>query len=137
MKNIPQIKRNKLSVLFWLFKSKKSKRTGLTPIYCRVTLNAERPTSIGFPTSVCVHPENWQNKTQMISTGNTEAEVQNQRLLQIKTDLQRILAQHELAGGEFTALDIQNTYLQKYTPYATLQDAKALWDKRYEKYLSI
>lgn len=143
MKNAPQIKRNRLSVLFWL-RTSKTLRNGSNGVYCRITLNGERATKCGFCTGVYTTPENWNSTMQIVTTDKPfigleqmQVEVKNERLLQIKTDLQRILAQHELAGGEFTALDIQNAYLQKRTPEPTLQEAKTLWDKRYEKYIAL
>jgi hypothetical protein len=143
MKTAPQIKRNRLSVLFWL-RTNKTLRNGSNGVYCRITLNGERVASNGFCTGVYTTPEKWNSTMQIVTTDKPfigleqmQVEVKNERLLQIKTDLQRILAQHELAGGEFTALDIENTYLQKRAPEPTLQQAKALWDKRYEKYIAL
>lgn len=60
----------KTSILFWLFKSKKTK-DGLAPIYCRITIDDLREE---FSTGKKIHPLKWNSKTES-AVGQTEAAV--------------------------------------------------------------
>ncbi len=136
---------NDLSILFWL-RNKPSKKTGLFPIYCRITLNGDRA-SDGFTVGVSIMPEEWQSKPQIIVATDRasklkqeQIQVYNDRLMRTKIDIQKVFANLELAGKEFTALDIENNYLGKSIappPIHTLRELVAVWQARYKLYVDL
>jgi len=70
-----------MKVLFWLYKSKVSKK-GLTPIMMRITLKGER---INFPTQISIEEKQW-DKGRLQIKGTDELTIKyNQYLLNLKT----------------------------------------------------
>lgn len=121
--------KNKISVLFWLNNSKKSVRTGLIPLYCRITLNGKRATESGFSTNVSIKSkDDWNNKLQIITVQTEEAQLQNERLQRIKIDIMQTFAIFELSNKPFTALDIHQEYTGK-TPIQVVQRLGNLIEK--------
>jgi integrase len=111
MNNALKTSKNNLSVLFWLRSNKPSRKTGLFPICCRVTLNTERAND--FAIGMALQPENWHAKSQTVITGNEQAEVYNEQLQRLKMDLQKVFAKYEISGTPFTAQHICNYYLNR------------------------
>lgn len=136
---------NEFNILHWL-RNKPSKRTGLYPIYCRITLNGIRATEHGFSTGVNITKDIWHAKSQTIVLQDNahklqkeQAQVHNDRLMRIKIDIQKVFANFELAGNPFTALDIQNAYLGKPSAPAihTLRELVNEWQARFTQYVEL
>ncbi|MGB4398178.1 MAG: Arm DNA-binding domain-containing protein [Daejeonella sp.] len=53
-----------LSVLFWLYKAKKSK-DGMVPIYVRITVNGDRD---NFSTGKKIAPSDWDEKNSFVKS---------------------------------------------------------------------
>ncbi|HEU4472934.1 MAG TPA: Arm DNA-binding domain-containing protein [Flavisolibacter sp.] len=70
-----------MKVLFWLYKSKVSKK-GLTPIMMRITLKGER---INFPTQISVEEKQWDKGRSQIKGADELTIKYNQYLLNLKT----------------------------------------------------
>jgi hypothetical protein len=75
---------NDLSILFWL-RNKPSKKTGLFPIYCRITLNGDRA-SDGFTVGVSIMPEEWQSKLQIIVATDRASKLKQEQI-QVYNDI--------------------------------------------------
>ena len=75
----------KLSILFWLFKAKTSK-DGKVPVYARITTDGlEEEISMGRKT----FPKFRDNKLKLVTEGSMEARITNQKIAQVKADLER------------------------------------------------
>jgi integrase len=138
---------NELSILFWLFHAKRSKKSGKYPLYCRITLNGQRATEIGFSTGIKINtPEEWKSELQLIipNKNATAFEVEqikldNDRIARMSLDIQKVFALFELSGKPFSALDIQNEYLNKKSvPVShTIKDLADDWEKLFQKRVDI
>lgn len=130
----------KTSVLFWLRKNKPSRKTGLFPIYCRLTIGTVRAND--FSTGVQVMPEYWESKTQTILPANSkeaeQTELNNDFLRRCKLDLQKIVATFELAGNEYTPQEVVDFYLQKpQRTHYTLKDLIKVWEDRLQQQVDL
>lgn len=75
----------KLSILLWVFKAKATK-DGRAPIYARITIEGkDDEISLGRK----VDPQFWDNELKLVTEGGMEAKITNQKILQIKSDLER------------------------------------------------
>lgn len=80
------VTKKNLSILVWLCRNKKSKRTGRVPIYLRITINSESDElSSGRKTLECA----WDNETKKVIGDKPEINEVNDRISQIQADLKR------------------------------------------------
>jgi hypothetical protein len=86
------------SILFWLAKAKKRNK-GLTPIYCRITINGLRSE---FSTSRKITASNWQPDPGIGKGKSQESLDINRELNRIRTDLQRVYDQLEAVNKSVT-----------------------------------
>lgn len=138
---------NNLNVLFWLFEAKRSKKNGKYPLYCRITLNGNRATETGFSTGIKLNTsDEWQSELQIIAPlkNATSFEIEqikldNDRIMRMRLDIQRIFALFELAGKPFSGLDIQNEYLNKKPlPIVhTIKDLAENWETLFKKRVEV
>jgi len=77
----------KLSILVWLFKAKATK-DGRAPIYARVTIDG-RSEEIALGRKAL--PEYWDAENKSVTEGGIEAKITNQKIVQAKTELDRLL----------------------------------------------
>lgn len=67
----------KITVLFWLRKSRTNKENNAVPLYCRVTISGQR---YDFPLNVSIRPGAWIAKAQK-SVGRTELDREANRVI--------------------------------------------------------
>ena len=136
--NTQKINENNLKILFWL-RNKPSRKTGLLPIYCRITLNGERASAHGFSTGIYIDADVWNSKIQRIMADDEQSEIWNDQLTRMKLDIQRIFANYDLVGEPFQAKALQDTYLAKPTknPKRTLRELAEQWEVRFKKYVNL
>ncbi|WP_052495943.1 Arm DNA-binding domain-containing protein [Pedobacter lusitanus] len=79
-------KHSKLSILFWLWKSK-VKKGEKVPIYARITIDSQ---SAEMSTSRKVLPEFWDNETKTVIGKSAEVKRINSHLKEIEVDLERL-----------------------------------------------
>lgn len=76
----------KLSILVWLFKAKATK-DGRAPIYARITIDGlSEEIAIGRKAL----PQYWDTESKLVPEGGIESKVTNQKIVQTKTDLDRL-----------------------------------------------
>ena len=97
----------KLSILFWLFKAKTSK-DGRAPIYARITIDgAEEEISLGRKSL----PKFWDNKVKLVTEGSIDARITNQKIGQIRADLERHFMVLQSQHLHITPAMLKNVYL--------------------------
>ncbi len=107
----------KISVLFWVRKSRTKKEANTVPLYCRVTVGGQR---YDFPLNVSIRPASWIAKAQRVA-GKTEADREANRVIEetgqlITETIERIQQKHY-------ELSIENFKLQfkaKENEYSTI-----------------
>jgi hypothetical protein len=87
-----------MSVIFWLARAKQTNK-GLTPIYCRITINGLRSE---FSTSKKITSANWQPDPGIAKGKSQESLDINRELNRIRTDLQRVYDQLEAVNKSVT-----------------------------------
>jgi site-specific recombinase XerD len=97
----------KLSILLWVFKAKATK-DGRAPIYVRITIEGkDDEISLGRK----VDPQFWDNKLKLVTESGMEAKVTNQKVLQIKSDLERHFMVLQTQHEQITSAMLKNVYL--------------------------
>lgn len=89
------------------------KRTGLRkngtcPICVRLTLNRTRSE---IATGICIEPADWDEVRQQINENYHNADVYNNRLRKMASNLQDIFNRLISIGNEFSIIDIKNEFL--------------------------
>ena len=94
----------KLSVLFWLFRAKKSK-DGSIPVYYRITIDGlSKDFSLGYK----VLPGNWDAENKRVSSQDLQAKIINQRIKSSEADLERHFLTLQLLYEEITPGMLKN-----------------------------
>ena len=97
----------KLSILLWVFKAKATK-DGRAPIYARITIEGkDDEISLGRK----VDPQFWDNELKLVTEGGMEAKITNQKILQIKSDLERHFMVLQTLHAQITSAMLKNVYL--------------------------
>lgn len=77
---------SKLSILIWLNRCKASKKTGLIPIYARITIDNDYDE---ISTGAKISAEHWENRLKLAKLKSPGAEDINNRIAQLIVDLKR------------------------------------------------
>lgn len=94
----------KLSVLFWLFRAKKSK-DGSIPVYYRITIDGlSKDFSLGYK----VLPGNWDTENKRVCSTDLQSKLINQRIKSTETDLERHFMTLQLLYQEITPVMLKN-----------------------------
>jgi len=97
----------KLSVMFWLKKSKATK-DGQAPLYARVTIDGEdEEISVGKK----VNPQFWDTKEKRTTEAGSEAKETNLKIAQVENDIKRHFILLQSQYEEMTPLMLKNSYL--------------------------
>jgi site-specific recombinase XerD len=80
------VTKKNLSLLIWLCRNKISKKTGLIPIYVRITINGD---SDEMSTGIKILDTNWDNDKKITKGNEPEGKEVNDRIAQIQADLKR------------------------------------------------
>ncbi|HNP69017.1 MAG TPA: site-specific integrase [Aequorivita sp.] len=99
------MKRNILSILFTIQKSKQNKQ-GKCPIICRLTYNKERK---AFSTGMFIEPQLWDSKSQLAKFFG-ESDFINDNLTIILQSLRTSYLKLKVRMGDFTVTDIIQDY---------------------------
>jgi len=100
----------KLSILFWIRKSKSEKAVHGT-IMCRITYNMVRAND--FSTSVRCNLSDWNAQRQVLRGNSKEAQAMNNLLEMIKVGIKHKALELEAAGQLITADALKDAYLGK------------------------
>ena len=71
-------------LLYYLKRSKANKKTGLVPIYLRITLDYKR---VEISTNRKIDPEKWDSKAGIVNGSSDEVKILNHYLHQFKSDV--------------------------------------------------
>lgn len=97
----------KLSILVWLFKAKATK-DGRAPIYARITIDGlSEEIAIGRKSL----PEFWDTESKLVTEGSIESKITNQRIVQTKTDLDRLFMVLQTQYEHVTPAMLKNAYI--------------------------
>lgn len=77
------MQQNQITILF-VISTAKTNQKGLSPLYCRITLNKIRKQ---FSTGLFVNPKNWNNKIQKVTTADPQHKHLNKQIEQIQKKL--------------------------------------------------
>ncbi|WP_347068762.1 tyrosine-type recombinase/integrase [Flavobacterium sp. WV_118_3] len=97
----------KLSILFWLFKAKATKKDGKAPLYARVTINS-RSEEISMQSKV--HPNNWDVINKKDTAGTLESQRTNKKVKEAEIDLYRHFMSLTTTFDEVTPIMLKNVY---------------------------
>lgn len=97
----------KLSLLFWLFKAKATKKDGKAPLYVRPTIDGE---STEISLSCKVLPENWDTSKDKVIEHDPEYEEINSKIDEAKVDLKRIFKTLQLQYETITPSMLKRAY---------------------------
>jgi site-specific recombinase XerD len=96
----------KLSILVWLFKAKATK-DGRAPIYARITIDGlSEEIAIGRKAL----PQYWDTESKLVTEGGIESKVTNQKIVQTKTDLDRLFMVLQTQYKRVTPTMLKNAY---------------------------
>ena len=95
-----------LFILYWLKKTKA--KNGKSAIYLRLTINKKRAE---LSTNLHVNPSVWDAEGQFVKGKTEEVKAINQRLTQIKAELNKKHLQLEALGKPITAEILKNELL--------------------------
>ncbi|MDJ1493332.1 tyrosine-type recombinase/integrase [Cytophagaceae bacterium DM2B3-1] len=108
-----------MEILFVLRKNQIKKNNPST-IYIRITINGLR--SGDFSSFIKVLPDEWNSKSQLIMLGTDEAMADNERLLQIRTDIKQCFSELIREGRQPTAITVEERYLFRNEAPISLQE---------------
>ncbi len=83
-----KIVKNKLEVLFWL-KKQKTLKSGVIPIYCRITINTKRCRN-GFSTGIKVFEKDFDKNAGRIKKGAESEEAKNETLILLEDKIRSL-----------------------------------------------
>lgn len=106
------------SIRFRLRKQNFNEQTGLTPLYCRLSINSVFCSD--FYIGVRIDAQKWDSKRQIITGSNRECLQDNQRLENIRTDIKALI--NAMCEGE-TVHDVKSKYCDKVVQPPTLLQA--------------
>jgi len=92
----------------FLLKRARQKSNGEIPIYVRITLSSKR---VELSTGIYTSPEKWDESGQQIKGRTETAQVFNNRLDKIQSEIQDHYNQLKSSGEEFNVLSIKNKLL--------------------------
>lgn len=131
----------KISVLFWLRKSRTNKESNTVPLYCRVTIGGQR---YDFPLNVSIRPGSWIAKAQK-AVGRTELDREANRVIDetqhlIEDTAQKILQKHyelniENFKMQFKAQENEYSTIGKLFDYHEAIERKNLRPGSYRGYI--
>lgn len=114
-----------LFILFWLFKAK-VRKDGQAPIYLRITIDGlEEEISIGRTAL----PELWDNENKIVKGGGQEARITNQKISQIRTDLDRHFMVLQTQYETITPSMLKNVYNGKEPHFTKSKAGGHLYQK--------
>ncbi len=119
-----------MEVLFVLRLNQQDKLRPAT-IYTRITVNGLR--SGDFSSFIKVLPQHWERKAQVITSGTEEAELDNDRLRQIRISLKSIFNRLCQERENVTAWLVKEEYLSQATPEKTVLEMYHAFVDRQEK----
>ncbi|WP_142687775.1 Arm DNA-binding domain-containing protein [Chitinophaga polysaccharea] len=97
----------KLSLLFWLWRSKASKTDGRAPIYARITIDG---LDDELSTSRKVLPEHWDNQLKIVTDPSPEGRKTNKKIIEMRTDLELHFRALQNQFEEVTPGMLKNVY---------------------------
>lgn len=118
--------------LSFYIKKDKAQKSGVAPLYARLTVNGEPVT---FSTGQNIHPNIWK-RTMQLRLAKTEDEKKMKRQLDgIENTIQEILQRKKIQGAEITASSLKAAYFQKEIPQKEyyLSDAFKAWIDVFEQ----
>jgi hypothetical protein len=121
--------------LSFYIKKDKAQKSGIAPLYARLTVNSEPVT---FSTGQNIHPKVWE-RTMQLRLAKTDDEKKMKRELDaIESSIQDILQRKKIQGAEITANSLKTAYFQKEIPQREyyLSDAFKIWLEIFEAKIS-
>ena len=105
-----------LSILFWLNRSKYN-RNGLTPIYCRITVDGRRAE---LSTGKWIEPDRWNQNAARVRGINEETKTINNYLDNLRFKINKIFDKLDEGEGVVSSSEIKNLLLGKKKPRISL-----------------
>lgn len=103
------MQQNQITILF-VISTAKTNQKGLSPLYCRITLNKIRKQ---FSTGLFVNPKTWNNKIQKVTTADPQHKHLNKQIEQILKKLNDTVLLFQLQAIDYTLDDIYDRYFGK------------------------
>jgi site-specific recombinase XerD len=97
----------KLSLLFWLFKAKATKKDGKAPLYVRITIDGKEEE---ISLSRKVHPDYWDTANKKVTDNSPEGKLTNKKMLEATVDLERHFSALQTQHKKVTPLMLKNFY---------------------------
>ncbi|MBB6130578.1 site-specific integrase [Mucilaginibacter lappiensis] len=97
----------KLSLLFWLFKAKATKKDGKAPLYVRMTIDGEEDL---ISLSRKVDPQFWDTENKKVTDNSVEGKKTNKKMAEVRVDLERHFAVLQSQYSNITPLMLKNVY---------------------------
>lgn len=97
----------KVTILF-VISGLKTNSKGLSPLYCRLTLDKKRKQ---FSTGLFVNPSYWENKLQKINTQDPNYKFINSQIEQIQIKLNNIILMFQIQDVEITLENIYDKFI--------------------------
>ncbi|MES2457975.1 MAG: Arm DNA-binding domain-containing protein, partial [Bacteroidota bacterium] len=121
----------KLSLLFWVKKTKVSKKDGKAPLYARITIDGkDEELSLGRK----INPQFWDVNLKRDCEPGSESKKTNSKIEQIKVDLERHFAVLQSLHEVITPAMLKNVFTglpatySKDVPTPALQEKKKLFE---------
>ena len=118
--------------LCFYIKKDKAQKSGIAPLYARLTVNGE---PARFSTGLNIHPNVWK-RTMQLRLAKTDDEKKMKRELDaIESSMQDILQRKKIQGAEITSSSLKEAYFQKEIPQKEyyLSDAFQAWLEVFEQ----
>ncbi|MDQ2178598.1 site-specific integrase [Marinifilum sp. D714] len=93
----------------FILRKNRGKKEGIAPVYVRFTMNDRR---VQLSTGISVDTSKWDPKQQKCIGRSREAQVLNNKILKVKTDLYDIYNQLSAFEEDFDVVDIKNRMLK-------------------------
>ena len=103
----------KLLIMFWLKKSKATKKDGTAPLYARVTIDGEDEE---ISTSIKIRPEHWDTDAKRHTEPTTEGRKTNLEIAQAEIDIDRFFKVLQTQHDSVTPLMVKHAYLEYKHP---------------------
>ena len=118
-----------LSVLFWLYKAKKTK-DGMVPIYVRITVNGDRD---NFSTGKKIAPSDWDEKNSIVKSVGPDYKSVNSYIRKTQSALEKHYECLFALDKRVTAKMVTEAYLPKPDDQKSLMDAFKSHNEEYEE----
>jgi len=103
----------KLLIMFWLKKSKATKKDGTAPLYARITIDGDHKE---ISTSIKVKSEHWDTEAKKVNDPTTEGRKANLSIAQTEIDLDRFFTVLQSQHDRVTPAMLKATYQEYIRP---------------------